>query len=124
MRNAADNPFSPGSDHLPPVWAGRFPQLNDWEAVVRPRRSAGIYERGRTFLGEAGLGKSTLVQRIAKMASEQGDVVTAQIRLPAGADPLKAVARELLKLADRIGISASYQDDAWRCRENIRTQPR
>lgn len=106
MRSAINNPFTPGSDTVPEVWAGRIEQLNDWSEVVRPRLLAGIDERGRTILGEPGLGKSTLVRRIGQRAIAEGDWVTPQIRIPAGADPLKAVATSLLKLADFAGLPA------------------
>ncbi|MDR9778110.1 AAA family ATPase, partial [Rhizobium hidalgonense] len=77
--------------------------------VVRPRRVAGTYERGRTVLGEAGLGKSSLVRRIARDAAEHGDWVTSQLRLPQGADPLKLLASALLDLAGRAGITAARE---------------
>ncbi len=109
MRDALDNPFSPGSDTVPPVWAGRTEQLSDWRDVVRPRRLAGLPERGRTILGEAGLGKSTLVRRIAEEAARAGDWVTPQLRIPAGADPLKLVAEAMLKLAAVAGLSSSRE---------------
>ncbi len=109
MRDALTNPFSPGSDVVPPVWAGRVSQLSDWERVVRPRRVAGLYERGRTILGEAGLGKSTLVRRVAATAARQGDWVTPQLRIPAGADPLRAVAGAVLALADEAGLAAARE---------------
>lgn len=106
MRKPIDSPFRPGADSVPQVWAGRTAQLSDWRDVLRPRRIAGIPERGRTILGEAGLGKSTLVRRIANTASEGGDWVTPQLRIPTGSDPLKAVAAALLRLAEKAGLSA------------------
>lgn len=109
MRSALDNPFTPGSDVVPQVWAGRLAQLRDWEDVVRPRRTTGLPERGRTVLGEAGLGKSTLVRRIAATAEGRGDWVTPQLRIPLGADPLKAVATAVLALADRAGLPAARE---------------
>ncbi|MFS0912236.1 ATP-binding protein [Microbacterium sp. 179-I 3D2 NHS] len=109
MRDALDNPFSPGSDTIPEVWAGRTAQLSDWRDVVRPRRLAGLPERGRTILGEPGLGKSTLVRRIAQEASRAGDWVTPQLRIPAGADPLKLIAEAVLKLADDAGLASSRE---------------
>lgn len=109
MRDALDNPFSPGSDTVPEVWAGRTEQLSDWRDVVRPRRLAGLPERGRTILGEPGLGKSTLVRRIADDASRAGDWVTPQLRIPAGSDPLKLVADAVLRLADAAGLPSSRE---------------
>lgn len=97
----------PGSDSVPVVWAGRQAGLNDWRDVVRQRRSAGLPERGRTILGEAGAGKSTLVRRIAAQAAREGDWVTPQVRIPLGADPLKIVAAALLDLADQASFAGA-----------------
>lgn len=104
MRTPLSSPFSPGSDTVPSVWAGRTKQLSDWHDVIRPRRLAGIPERGRTILGEAGLGKSTLVRRIAADAVQAGDWVTPQLRIPSGTDPLKRVATALLDLSQAAGL--------------------
>lgn len=104
MRRALDSPFSPGSDAVPQVWAGRTQYLSDWRDVVRPRRMNGIYERGRTILGEAGLGKSSLVRRIARDARDAGDWVTPQLRIPLRSDPMKRLASALLDLAKGAGI--------------------
>ena len=109
MRSPLTCPFQPGSDTVPAVWAGRVEQLSDWRDVVRPRRLAGLPERGRTILGEAGLGKSSLVRRIAQDAAAAGDWVTPQLRIPSGADPLKAVAAAILALAEEAGLSVSRE---------------
>lgn len=109
MRDATDNPFTPGSDVNPVVWAGRVPQLRDWTDVVKPRLMKGLPERGRTIVGEPGLGKSTLVRRIAALAEREGGWVSHQVRLPAGADPVKAVAAAVLGLADSAGLPASRE---------------
>lgn len=111
MRTALNNPFSPGSDIVPEVWAGRTEQLSDWQNVVRPRRLAGLPERGRTILGEPGLGKSSLVRRIAQDAEARGDWVTPQLRIPSGTDPLKSVANALLDLAAQAGLPSSREED-------------
>jgi len=120
MRNSLDNPFHPGSDTVPDVWAGRTEQLSDWRDVVRPRRLAGLPERGRTILGEPGLGKSSLVRRIARDAERAGDWVTPQLRIPSGADPLKLVAEAALKLADQAGLPASADKRVGQLLERVR----
>jgi hypothetical protein len=109
MRTPLDSPFSPGADTVPQVWAGRTAQLSDWRDVLRPRRLAGLHDRGRTVLGEAGLGKSSLVRRIAADASRRGDWVTPQLRIPTGADPLKRVGSALLDLARQAGLPAAKE---------------
>lgn len=105
MREPVDSPFSPGADTPPRIWAGRNQQLSDWTTILRPRRLDGVDDRGRTFLGEAGVGKSSLVRTIADDAESRGDWVTEQIRIPLGGDPLKRIAGELLNLANRAGLS-------------------
>ena len=110
MRTPLDSPFSPGSDTVPHVWAGRVEQLSDWRDVVRPRRRAGVHERGRTILGEAGSGKSALVRKIAHSAAAEGDWTTPQLRIPSGTDPVKRVASALLRLASDAGPTAQRLD--------------
>lgn len=105
MRKPIDSPFVPGSDAIPQVWAGRTSELSDWSDILRPRRLSGQYERGRTILGEAGLGKSALINRITRRATEAGDWVTPQLRIPDGTDPMKKLASALLDLADQAGLS-------------------
>jgi hypothetical protein len=109
VRSPLTNPFSPGSDVVPEVWAGRTAQLSDWRDVLRPRLLKGLPERGRTILGEPGLGKSSLVQRIAQHAERSGDWVTPQLRIPLGSDPLRLVADAVLSLAERAGLPASRE---------------
>ena len=109
MRSPLDSPFSPGSDTVPEVWAGRTSHLSDWRDVLRPRRAAGLHERGRTILGEAGSGKSSLVRRIAREASQSGDWATPQLRIPSGTDPLKRVASALLDLSAAAGLPAAQE---------------
>ena len=109
MRLPRDSPFSPGSDTVPEVWAGRTSHLSDWRDVLRPRRAAGLHERGRTILGEAGSGKSSLVRRITTEASQSGDWATPQLRIPSGTDPLKRVASALLDLSSAAGLAAARE---------------
>ena len=109
MRSPLDSPFRPGSDTVPEVWAGRTSHLSDWRDVLRPRRAAGLHERGRTILGEAGSGKSSLVRRIAREASQSGDWATPQLRIPSGTDPLKKVISALLDLSAAAGLPAAQE---------------
>lgn len=109
MRSAVDNPFQPGSDVVPKVWAGRVREMTDWTNVVRPRLHAGQFERGRVILGEPGLGKSSLVIRIAEQAERAGDWTTPQIRIALGTDPIKRLATAVLELADKAGLAASRE---------------
>ncbi|WP_462417910.1 ATP-binding protein [Kytococcus sp. Marseille-QA3725] len=109
MRTATNCPFSPGSDTVPQIWAGRTTELSDWHDHLRPRRLAGVTERSRTVLGEAGLGKSVLVRRIAQEAEQEGAWVTRQLRIPRGADPIKLLATALLELADKAHLATSRE---------------
>lgn len=104
MRTPLNNPFQPGSDRIPAVWAGRQELLADWRDRVRARRGAGEYERGRTVLGEPGIGKSVLVRRIASEAARSGDWATPQLRIPRGESPLRLLAEAALGLADEAGL--------------------
>lgn len=104
MRTSESSPFHPGSDNDPEIWAGRFPELDDWNSILRRRRVSGQDERGRVFLGEPGVGKSSLVTRITNDARRRGDWVTGQIRIPTDGDPMKRVASALLELADGAGL--------------------
>ena len=100
MRSPLSCPFEPGSDHVPQIWAGRAEELADAQ-VVTARRLSGVYERGRAYLGEFGIGKSVLVNRIASDAAAAGHWVSARVRLARGDDPLAQVAASLRDLAAR-----------------------
>lgn len=107
MRTPRDNPFEPGADRVPQVWAGRHEFLADWHDRLRPRRAIGQNERGRTLLGDPGIGKSVLVRRITRDARQAGDWVTPQVRIPRGVDPLPLVAAAVLDLAEDAGLVAA-----------------
>jgi hypothetical protein len=106
MRTVLTNPFAPGSGAIPTVWIGREDELADVDRRLVPRRAARLFERGRTYLGDPGLGKSVLVNRIAADRQAAGDLVSAPLRLARGRDPLSALAAAVAPLAttgDRVG---------------------
>lgn len=109
-RDPTANPFEPGHDVVPPVWAGRHAELFDWERVVRPRRAIGQYERGRALLGEPGIGKSVLAAKIADQARDAGDIVVPSVRIPRGADVLALVAQALTDTVHTHEIGAAVGD--------------
>lgn len=88
IRSVRSNPFMPGSDAVPEVWAGRALELADFRDVVTVRRTAGVYERGRLVVGEPGIGKSVLLGRLAADATDAGHWVLPGVRLAAGDDPV------------------------------------
>ena len=88
-----NNPFEPGSGAVPPIWVGRDDELADITSRLVPRRRAGLFERGRTYLGDPGLGKSVLVNRIA------GKVASALERV-----------REVGLLGARVGMTVADQN--------------
>lgn len=107
MRRAVDCPFSVQPDVVPPIWAGRHKEVNDWSDIIRPRRVDGLSERPQLILGEAGLGKSTLVRKISEEARNEGDLVTGQLRIPLGGDPLSILGAALLDLAKDLDFGKS-----------------
>ncbi len=94
-----ESPFLPGSDAVPAIWAGRELELADAERVAR-RRMQGIYERGRLVTGEFGIGKSVLVNRIARDLRSAGHLVTRTVRLPQRRDPIPLFADAVADAAD------------------------
>ncbi len=106
VRTPTNNPFVPGSDQVPEVWAGRSRELADWSTIVRPRRLAGDYVAGRLLLGPPGIGKSVLVNRLAREAHRAGDYVAPAVRVPQGADVLALVAEAVTELIDQRDLGA------------------
>lgn len=105
VRTTLNNPFEPGSGAVPRVWIGRELELADVRDRLLPRRSHGLFERGRTYLGDPGTGKSVLVNRIAEERAADGDMVALPLRLARGRDPLAALAgsvRHLVPTGTRV----------------------
>ncbi len=107
MRTTRNSPFIPGSDQVPEVWAGRVQELADAREAVIPRRLGGVYERGRALLGEFGIGKSVLANRIALEAETAGHWVPERVRVPLGVDPVGLLAGSLRDLATRHSLDAA-----------------
>ncbi|CAN5375771.1 hypothetical protein BH23ACT9_BH23ACT9_39830 [soil metagenome] len=105
VRTVLNNPFAPGSGVVPQIWVGRDHELADIGGRLVPRRSALLFERGRTYLGDPGMGKSVLVNRIAEERRQDGDLVADPLRLARGRDPLAALAgalRTLISTGERV----------------------
>ena len=106
-RTALNRPFQPGHDVIPPIWAGRSRELDDWESTLRARRVVGLYERGRAILGEAGIGKTALTAKIAASAAAAGDLVVEPVRVPRGADVIALLARALGRTSEAESVGTA-----------------
>ncbi len=113
VRTPVNCPFSPGADTVPAIWAGRVAELSDWTDRLLPRRLAGMDERGRTVLGEAGIGKSALTARIAGDAREAGHVVVPAVRIPRGVSGLVLLAEAIAEAADDAGLGTEQRLGVW-----------
>lgn len=113
-RSPVTNPFEPGSGAVPAIWVGRELELADVTDRLVPRRQARLFERGRTYLGDPGLGKSVLVNRIAQDRRAAGDLVAEPLRLARGRDPLSALANALAPLVPGAERLAGRLSDAVR----------
>lgn len=119
MRTTRNSPFIPGSDQVPEVWAGRVQELADARDAVLPRRLGGVYERGRALLGEFGIGKSVLANRIAAEAETAGHWVPERVRVPLGVDPVGLLAVSLRDLAARHSLDAVLGERARTVLEHV-----
>lgn len=97
----------PGSDAIPSVWAGRTQELADFHDVVVARRRAGIYERGRLVVGEAGIGKSVLVNRLADELARAHAWVLPAVRMATGDDAVVRLLAGAQALVERIAVGAA-----------------
>lgn len=98
-RSTWECPFVPGAGKIPGVWAGRNLELADAEASGA-RRLSGVYDRGRAVLGEFGIGKSVLLNRIGQDLELAGHWVAGTLRVTHGDDPLPRLAGLLRDLVD------------------------
>lgn len=67
----AKNPFNPGAGVQPPELAGRDSILRSAELAIR-RMKFGNFSRSSLLLGLRGVGKTVLLNRIAKQSSDNG----------------------------------------------------
>lgn len=69
--DAAKNPFAPGAGTQPPELTGRTENL-ERARIVLERIRAGRADRSTLLIGLRGVGKTVLLNRIFRMAAEQG----------------------------------------------------
>lgn len=72
LRDATNNPFTPGYGIIPAVFAGRQAEFADFEGVVLRRVAQGTYEPARMLTGDRGMGKTALLKQFEAEASEAG----------------------------------------------------
>lgn len=113
VRTPVNCPFSPGADTVPDIWAGRVTELSDWTDRLLPRRLAGMDERGRTVLGESGIGKSALTARIAARARDDGHIVLPAVRIPQGISGLVLLAEAIEHGIDDQGLATDRRVGDW-----------
>jgi len=66
-----ENPFAPGAGTRPPELAGREGIIED-ATVALKRIRAGRYSKGQMLLGLRGVGKTVLLNEIARIAEQEG----------------------------------------------------
>jgi hypothetical protein len=76
VRDAGNDPFTPGYGIVPQVFAGRQGEFTDFEGVVLRRLLRGIYEPARLVTGDRGMGKTALLKQFELEAAEAGHWVT------------------------------------------------
>ena len=79
--NPSNNPFAPGAGTRPPELAGRDDILNDVK-ISYTKASRGLPSRSFMFTGLRGVGKTVLLNEIARIADESGHVITSSIESP------------------------------------------
>jgi hypothetical protein len=72
LRDAGNNPFTPGYGIIPAVFAGRQAEFADFEGVVLRRVAQGTYEPARMLTGDRGMGKTALLKQFEAEAAEAG----------------------------------------------------
>ena len=79
--NPTYNPFAPGAGTRPPELAGRDDILNDVQtSYIKAGR--GLPSRSFMLTGLRGVGKTVLLNEIARIADESGRVITSTIESP------------------------------------------
>ena len=79
--NPANNPFAPDAGTRPPELAGRDDILNDVK-ISYIKAGRGLPSRSFMFTGLRGVGKTVLLNEIARIADESGQVITSSIESP------------------------------------------
>src|ERR1019366_5849170 len=98
--DAVHNPYSPGAGLRPPLLAGRQPEVDAFDAVLR-RGELGRVSQGMMLTGLRGVGKTVLLNEMAARA-DAGRWITVQLEVrPGGATAALSSLASALSIAIR-----------------------
>ncbi len=98
MRVSEQNPFVPGETVVPDIWIDR-PEATLAFSRARKDRLRGRYSAGFVAVGESGVGKSALVNRLTSHGDAADDLRLGTVRLSKGDDPIALLAVETARAA-------------------------
>src|SRR3989344_7661197 len=103
-----DNPFSPGAGTQPPELTGRDSNLERAE-VILSRIKTGKIDRSTLLIGLRGVGKTVLLNRIQKMASDS-EYYTTLIESPEEKSLAELLAPGLRKILMQLDIKEGVKE--------------
>lgn len=111
VRDAGDNPFTPGYGVVPQVFAGRQAEFTDFEQVVLRRVAQGTYEPARLLTGDRGMGKTALLKQFELEAQEAGHWV-ARVSAVRGDAAIADLVEALVARLSAQGVAADLDREA------------
>jgi hypothetical protein len=116
--DAVHNPYSPGAGLRPPLLAGRQPEVDAFDAVLR-RGELGRVSQGMMLTGLRGVGKTVLLNEMAARA-DAGRWITVQLEVrPGGATAALSSLASALSIAIRQQQGPKLSDIARRALGSI-----